>query len=226
MTQEDKDLLFKELSARHPYGVKLQVRLDYGDNDHKEGTYDADIKVITSYNIEVTYYDTNMGGKARDWTFMYEEVKPYLRPMSSMTEEEIREFTSLIFISDSTSYGYLKECVLFAIYSAKALDWLNAHHFDYRSLIEKGLALEAPANIYSTFSSNINYINGVAYDLETDKVDIIYKSGKKISYDVNSLKIISSDERELGVERDYLIEPNIHVVFYPEGHLSTFYFDE
>ena len=71
--------------------------------------------------------------------------------MSSMTEEEIREFTSLVFISDSTSYGYLKECILFALYSAKALDWLNAHYFDYRDLIGKGLAIEAPEGMYGKF---------------------------------------------------------------------------
>ena len=132
MTQDDKDLLFKELSARHPYGVKLQVRLDYGDNGHKEGTYDADIEAITSYNIEVTYYDTNMHGMAREWTFMYEEVKPYLRLMSSMTEEENEEYIK------RNLYGSHWDFV----------DWCNSRHLDYHGLIRKGLALEAPPNMY------------------------------------------------------------------------------
>lgn len=142
MTQKDKDLLFKELSARHPYGVKLQVRLDYGDNEHKEGTYIADIEASTSYNIECTYYDTNMHGMARDWTFTYEEVKPYLRPLSSMTEEEKKEFCK---IEERMKFPceYIK-----LTFSVDELDWLNAHHFDYRGLIEKGLALEAKEGMY------------------------------------------------------------------------------
>jgi len=138
MTQKDKDLLFKELSARHPYGVKLQVRLDYGDNEHKEGTYIADIEAITSYNIECTYYDTNMHGMARDWTFTYEEVKPYLCLMSSMTDEERKDFYHNRIQYDGD---------MFASESGD-IDWLNAHHFDYRGLIEKGLALEAPEGMY------------------------------------------------------------------------------
>ena len=154
MTWEDKDLLFKELSTRHPYGVKLQVRLDYGDNSHKEGIYDAEIDAITSYNIEVTYYDTNMGGKARDWTFMYEEVKPYLRPMSSMTREELHEVQEILgkgveiredFIlsvdSSINSFTYLELIAVF--------NWLNAHHFDYIGLLKKGLAIEAPKEMYN-----------------------------------------------------------------------------
>ena len=57
------------------------------------------------------------------------ECKPYLRPMSSMTEEEEKEYHD----ARSDYYDDLG-----------TYDWLNAHHFDYRGLIEKGLALEAP----------------------------------------------------------------------------------
>jgi hypothetical protein len=156
MTQEEKDLLFKELSARHPYGVKLQVRLDYGDNEHKEGTYDAEVEAITSYNIEGTYYDTNMHGMARDWTFTYEEVKPYLRPMSSMTEEEKEELLNRLpkyWNLEIDKLGDLYFDIRDASYPdvellTDIIDWLNAHHFDYRGLIEKGLALEAPEGMY------------------------------------------------------------------------------
>ena len=160
MTQEEKELLFKELSIRHPYNVKLQVKLNYGDNGHKEGIYDAEIDAITSYNIEVTYYDTNMHGEAREWTFMYEEVKPYLRSMSSMTEEEKRELQSFYpgslgsqWIDTEKGTIDISECsstiTLYLYDSERIVDWLNKNMFDYRGLIDKGLALEAPEGMYN-----------------------------------------------------------------------------
>ena len=65
------------------------------------------------------------------------DVLPYLRPMASMTEEETKEYRNL---SDH-------ECVDDFL-NMEAIDWLNEHHFDYRGLIEKGLALEAPEGMY------------------------------------------------------------------------------
>ena len=67
-----------------------------------------------------------------DWINRIENVRLYLRPMSSMTEEEEIYYNTVY----TTLKFYKKE------------DWLNAHHFDYRGLIEKGLALEAPEGMY------------------------------------------------------------------------------
>ena len=64
-----------------------------------------------------------------------ERTLPYLRPMSSMTEEERKEYQAF-FNYDGVEYP------------EEYIDWLNAHHFDYRGLIEKGLALEAPEGMY------------------------------------------------------------------------------
>jgi len=115
MTQEDKELLLKDLCARLPYGVI--VRLDYRD-----GT------VVTR----------EMGlGSLHDIMFDNAESKPYLRPMSSMTDEELKEFISIhenVLVASKNKYTI--------ILSLDATDWLNAHHFDYRGLIEKGLAIE------------------------------------------------------------------------------------
>ena len=73
---------------------------------------------------------------------------PYLRPMSSMTEEEKKEFALLQ--ADFYSNGFLYPKQFAAI---NMVNWLNAHHFDYRGLIEKGHALEAPDDMYK-FSKN------------------------------------------------------------------------
>ena len=114
MTKEDKELLLKDLCARLPYGVKMNVHHYYEDND--DGIITLDVFWL---------YDIQIGSK---W-----EIKPYLRPMSSMTEEEWKEYLNLAPFTN----GW------FAV-----MDWLNARHFDYRGLIEKGLALEAPEGMY------------------------------------------------------------------------------
>ena len=66
--------------------------------------------------------------------------KPYLRPMSSMTEEEKKELNNVL----EFQYYSDDSCM------CESTDWLNAHHFDYRGLIERGLALEAPEGMYKT----------------------------------------------------------------------------
>ena len=119
---EERELLFKDLSARLPYHVRVKVWLKDGTTE--EGALDL---------------EHNYGDVLRD-AFYYKEIvdiKPYLRPLSSMTEEEKKEYKTLL--SERRLYGSL---------GIKIIDWLNAHHFDYRGLIEKGLALEAPDGMY------------------------------------------------------------------------------
>ena len=127
MTQEDKELLLKDLSARLPYGVKVQV---------------ADCKTP----VELSHIDTKNGNGRKPYCFVFafepERVKPYLRPMSSMTEEERKEYHNI----DNRAYSCPED---YAHIPAKdRIDWLNAYHFDYRGLIEKGLAIEAPEGMY------------------------------------------------------------------------------
>lgn len=122
MTQEDKNLLLRDLCARLPYGVVLQCV----DPNFKGYVDWKLIKIDIEENLVVTTNDV--------WTdeYLIEKVKPYLRPMSSMTEEERKEYWDITSVSNHCA----------------AIDWLNARHFDYRGLIEKGLALEAPDGMY------------------------------------------------------------------------------
>lgn len=120
MTNEQKQqLLLKDLCARLPYGVKIErTYVDYPTTLHEED--------IVSWKI----------GEIK--------IKPYLRPLSSMTEEEKAEYTSYCFEQpflqkDKTpNLGSVPMCI----------DWLLAHHFDFRGLIPMGLALEAPEGMY------------------------------------------------------------------------------
>lgn len=113
MKQEDKQLLLKDLCARLPYKVIVHI-CSRGENTVRD-------VILSEDNI------TNAFEVPEGW---WKEIKPYLRPMSSMTEEESKEFANMEIV------GY------------NNYDWLNAHHFDYRGLIEKGLALEAPEGMY------------------------------------------------------------------------------
>ena len=131
MTQEYKDLLLKDLCARLLHGVIcFAPDYEYGNIGKLwciEPLEDLDPP------ITIQYPKGNVVAK------FCSEVKPYLRPMSSMTKEEKEEYDALFYIhSDGETYCENWEW----------MDWMNAHHFDYRGLIEKGLAIEAPKGMY------------------------------------------------------------------------------
>lgn len=89
-------------------------------------------------NTELTpYHIDGLGYNAE-----YRNLRPYLRPMSSMTEEEKEDYVSLSnhCVNTSVGFAYLEAQVL--------VEWLNFHHFDFRNLIERGLALEAKEGMY------------------------------------------------------------------------------
>ena len=140
MTQEDKELLLKDLCARLPYGVKIQVPYEDGS-----GYFD---ETVWEVNNEGPFH-------VNGWGIEYEYVKPYLFPLSSMTDEEKEELKQE-HIKDEKLYI---ECLTMAakgdssmrgkVIIHYAMDWCNANHFDYRGLIEKGLAIDATGlNIY------------------------------------------------------------------------------
>jgi hypothetical protein len=114
MTQNEEDLLIKDLCARLPYGVKVQV------DNHCWVDFRKDIPVkLTLDNSYRILLGVTLG-----------YVKPYLFPLSSMTEEQIKEYMTI-------PSGY------------RTIDWFNKNHFDYRCLIENGLAIDATnLNIY------------------------------------------------------------------------------
>lgn len=86
----------------------------------------------TAFSIE---YGVNISATKREYFEDDESVKPYLRPMSSMTDDEWREYKQAMYKS---SFSFTEE------------DWFNSHYFDHRGLIDKGLALEAPEGMYKT----------------------------------------------------------------------------
>ena len=110
MNEQDRKLLLADLCARLPYKVIIK---SIGEN-----------KIIGLWDLR------NIDNLPL----------PYLRPMSSMTDEEYKEFKD--------TWEYLKHQPDVCVLSVASYDWLNAHHFDYRGLIEKGLALEAPEGMY------------------------------------------------------------------------------
>lgn len=132
MTREEIQLLLKDLSVRLMYGVMCQVDDGAaGLNDGKLVEIDISKELV---RFEVDYY----------WDAYIDDVKPYLRPMSSMTEEEYIQLVSLDGISITFGLGDK-----FSVIKPSVFDWLNAHHFDYRGLIEKGLAIEAQEGMYN-----------------------------------------------------------------------------
>ena len=117
MTQEEKELLLKDLCARLPYDVKVDITFnkEHGSSDRlricSEGLLTLNTDLVSLYVEDEIY------------------LKPYLRPMSSIS--------SLISAKEWSSLSGID-----------LIDWYNANHIDYRGLIEKGLALEAPKGMY------------------------------------------------------------------------------
>lgn len=138
MKQGDKDLLLRDLCTRLPYGVK--------------GNYqNSDDELLRKVTIMYRYLEPN-------GMVMTGDIRPYLFPLSSMTEEQYNSLHELGILDNcSHSYEYVNPHIYgvsfifkqFKTYSLELIEWLNKNHFDYRGLIEKGLAIDATGlNIY------------------------------------------------------------------------------
>lgn len=128
MTQEDKELLLKDLCGRLPYGVKASY---YGAEEECE-TWD-EIEGITIYGyVDIGQYSLPIEG-----------IKPYLFPLSSMTDEQKVIYGDLCYaVIHSLAWDMQAEL-------NELINWLNKNHFDYMGLIEKGLAIDCTnLNIY------------------------------------------------------------------------------
>lgn len=157
MTQENKELLLKDLCGRLPFGVIGRCEID--------ASYDTSFDTI----FQIHKFDAEVYGIKEDLllvnpliedndeqTFTEEEVAdgvaildftPYLFPMSSMTEEKWEEYQKIRMID--WVHGDINGTFINA---GLIVDWLNRNHFDYRGLIEKGLAIDATnLNIYTDF---------------------------------------------------------------------------
>lgn len=119
MTQEDKELLLKDLCARLPYNV-----IGKFDQPFAKLTFE---KQLTADDIPSIFSGLSF-------------FIPYLRRLSSMTEEEKEEYSSIVFKHEF--YNGDEENILYYDDFDYLMDWLNKHHFDYRGLIDKGLAIE------------------------------------------------------------------------------------
>jgi len=119
MNKKDYSVLIKEFSERLPHDLYFS----HCGKVHKLKSIELDDKNILNnrYPIEICY--------------------PYLRPMSSMTEEESKEFALL-------QTDFYVDGFLYPIAAINMINWLNSHYFDYCGLIERGLALEAPEDMY------------------------------------------------------------------------------
>ena len=122
MTQEDKNLLLKDLCARLPYEVKIQVGKK------------PQVEVLNEINLRIGAINST-----------YASIRPYLFPMSSMSEEQRKEYESLC-IKEASECTDLYDIVFTKDYfydTVESIDYLYKNHIDVRGLIPMGLALDA-----------------------------------------------------------------------------------
>ena len=135
MEKTDRELLIKEISSRLPYGIKVQV---FGWDEEK-GEVAVPLKVYSIntdgyISLEYNHYDVE--------SVYIEDCLLYLRPMSSMTEEEEREFGKIFELELKALEAPEGHTIVSAASSTFEIDFYNKHHFDYRGLIPMGLAIE------------------------------------------------------------------------------------
>lgn len=141
MRQNEKDLLIKDLCARLPYGVKVEYENEIFDVEYVCPMYEE---------VKLDIPET--------WTIDVSDVKPYLFPLSSMTEEQKYDFYCR-FIENDCDFDDFKEFyldngmwhkLLTSLDDIEAIiDWFNKNHLDYRNLIGKNLAIDCTnLNIY------------------------------------------------------------------------------
>ena len=166
MTQENIELLFQDICARLPYGIVVQQSAQYQENHfmysiaEKWKTESHDFKIIGIQGMNTLITDKLKEEKTYAKgivsspiticiydNFTKQIAKPYLRPLSSMTEEEIKEHAKQICEDDEYLHKTFESPYNCTV-GLHELNWLNKHHFDYNHLIERGLALEAPKYMY------------------------------------------------------------------------------
>lgn len=143
MTQEERQLLLRDLCARLPYGVYVRIN-EIHCLDKNEAITEGFIggyckpNMCQDFSLDEIYEFLDEG----------DDVKLYLRPMSSMTEEEQDEYDSMF----SNARRIYCNCVHYDTVQEDDIpdfmDWLLEHHFDHRGLIPMGLAIEAPEDMY------------------------------------------------------------------------------
>ena len=138
MTQEDKELLLKDLCARLPYGVKCEITttFEFSNKRLAPKVKELDYLILGAASAIAKGYEDNTS------------IKSYLFPLSSMTDEQCeelkQEYCNIACDNIKKMFANPDESHLYSSKSSSfEIDWLNKHHIDYRGLIEKGLAIDA-----------------------------------------------------------------------------------
>ena len=138
MTQEQKELLLKDLCARVPHGVKARCKIPVNQNESEEIVgqvtsvhYNISIVQVEGFDVIVDYNP-------------YFEIKPYLFPLSSMTEKQKEEYNYIVnYISPDDTENWAEGEFVYVNQIEQLLHFYHTNHLDYRGLLEKELALDA-----------------------------------------------------------------------------------
>ena len=135
MTPNEKALILKELCARLPYGIYVEM---YSFSEKRS---------VKLESIDISDDDYLIINET--WWLKDEYPKPFLRPMSSMTEKEKEEYKSFSYLVEMNNLPNYKADMIEVDICYELVDWFHINNFDYRGLIEKGLAIN-----YETLESN------------------------------------------------------------------------
>ena len=148
MTQEDKELLLKDICARLPYGVKAYVK----NWSKLDGKYYEDIYDVKSVfpSLNEVHVQSKTGSVDVILGYYDYDIKPYLFPLSSMTEEQKQEYAYIVnYISSDDTENWKEGEFIYVEQFTQLMHFYHINHLDYMCLIPMGPAIDATGkNIY------------------------------------------------------------------------------
>ena len=156
MKQEDKELILRDLCARLPYGVNVEIKLP----NHEEKIFESQIGELREISKTGGYL---VSSKGIDYRSFLLDIKPYLRPRSSMTKEEIEKYHETCEINDEDFTG---EIIYFP--TIESWDYLNSIHSNRKRISFRS----ARRNVRYLNINNYDYIN----DIKRFRLAVFYGS--------------------------------------------------
>ena len=130
MTREERELLITDLSCRLPYGLKIHIN--------------GEVQFLDSVMYDDGYYVNFVGDNKEGYALVYNDIQPYLYPMSSMTEEQKNEYYDIVnYISSDDTDNWQEGEFIYVDRMTNLLHFYHRNHIDYRGLIPMGLARDA-----------------------------------------------------------------------------------
>ena len=131
LSEEDRILLTRDMSSRIAFGLRVDLDLDKGF-----------IATLNKLDVQPLYDHSNTVKRVYsfvdelDCYFDINRVRPILKKMGNIEQRDLDDYRKYTSNQDATIDDILRMDRL------ETFEWLTSRFFDFRGLIEKGLAID------------------------------------------------------------------------------------